>query len=64
MGITEYANRHRVGVAVSLMETRGLSLKEAAYNVGIEDPAYMSRLFKKVTGASYRDYASREKWTG
>lgn len=59
MGITEYLNRHRVGVALSLMEKRGLSLKEAAYNVGIEDPAYMSRLFKKVTGTSYRNYEKK-----
>lgn len=63
MGIMEYANRHRISVAVSLMENRGLSLKEAAYNVGLEDPAYMSRLFKKVTGASYRDYERQEKIT-
>lgn len=59
VGITEYLNRHRVGVALSLMEKRGLSLKEAAYNVGIEDPAYMSRLFKKVTGTSYRNYEKK-----
>lgn len=56
IGITEYINRHRVNVALSLIEKRGLSLKEAAYNVGIEDPAYMSRLFKKVTGTNYRNY--------
>ena len=59
MGITEYINRHRVAVALSLMEQRGLTLKEAAYNVGIEDPAYMSRLFKKVTGNSYRNYEKK-----
>lgn len=59
MGITEYMNRHRVTVALSLIEQRGLSLKEAAYNVGIEDPAYMSRLFKKVTGINYRNYEKK-----
>ena len=42
------------------METKNLSLKEAAYNVGIDDPAYMSRLFKKIIGLSVRDYF-REK---
>ncbi len=61
MGITEYANRLRVGVAVSLMDERGLSLKEAAYNVGIDDPAYMSRLFKNVAGVSYREYIKKVK---
>lgn len=59
MGITEYINRHRVVVALSLMDKRRLSLKEAAYNVGIDDPAYMSRLFKKVTGTSYRNYEKK-----
>ena len=47
-------------VAIDLVDNRGLSLKDAAYNVGIEDPAYMSRLFKKVTGLSFREYF-REK---
>lgn len=54
--VLEFINRHRVSVAAELMETKSLSLKEAAYNVGIEDPCYMSRLFKKVMGVSYREY--------
>ena len=29
---------------------------ETAYNVGIEDPAYASRLFKKVIGTSFREF--------
>lgn len=58
--VLEYLNRKRVTVAIDLVDNRGLSLKDAAYNVGIEDPAYMSRLFKKVTGLSFREYF-REK---
>ena len=54
--ILDCLNRKRVIAAIELMENRNLSLKEAAYNVGIEDPAYMSRLFKKVTGLSCREY--------
>ena len=35
---------------------------ETAYNVGIEDPAYASRLFKKVIGTSFREFfAPHEK---
>lgn len=56
MGITEYLNRHRVQMAIRLTESRNLSLKEAAYHVGIDDPAYMSRMFRKMTGMSYREY--------
>lgn len=59
-GVLEYVNRKRVEIAIGLVENRNLSLKEAARNVGIEDPSYMSRLFKKVTGISFRDYF-REK---
>lgn len=54
--ILEFINRHRVYVATELMKNQSLPLKEAAYNVGIDDPCYMSRLFKKVMGVSCREY--------
>lgn len=54
--VLEYINRHRVSAAIELINNRHISLKEAAYNVGIDEPAYMSRLFKKVTGISYHEY--------
>lgn len=62
--ILAYVNRKRIYAAVELMENRNLSLKEAAYNVGIEDPAYMSRLFKKTTGLSVRDYFREKRVNG
>lgn len=55
-GVLEYLNRKRVETAIGLVESRKLSLKDTARLVGIEDPAYMSRLFKKVTGLSFREY--------
>lgn len=58
--IIAYWNRKRVDAVIDLMENQQLSLKEAAYNVGIEDPAYMSRLFRKTTGLSVQEYF-REK---
>lgn len=33
-----------------------LSVKEVAYELGFNDPAYFSRLFKKTTGKSVSDY--------
>ena len=60
-GITEYLNRYRVQVAIRLMESLKLSLKEAAYHVGIDDPAYMSRLFRKVTGCCFREFFTNKK---
>ena len=56
--ILEYINRQRISAMIELIENKNLTLQEAAYNVGIEDPAYASRLFKKVTGISYREYFS------
>ncbi len=59
-GVLEYLNRVRINNAISLVENKHLSLKDAAFSVGIDDPAYMSRLFKKTTGMSFREYF-REK---
>ncbi len=61
MGVLEFINQHRIYAAISLMENRKLSLKEAALNVGIEDPSYMSRLFKNVVGMSCRKYFEAKK---
>ena len=61
IGITESINRQRISAAIALVENKNLSLNEAAANVGIEDPAYMSRLFKKVTGMSFRTYFTNKR---
>ena len=60
MGVIEYINRHRVSVALELMQIKGLTLAEASSNVGVEDPSYMSRLFKKILGMNCREYLNRE----
>lgn len=57
-GITEYINTVRVELAKEYIRSNNISLKEASYLVGINDPAYMSRLFKKVSGMTYREYCS------
>ena len=61
IGILEHINRHRISVAIDLVRNKNLSLKEAAQNVGIDDPSYMSRLFKKVTGMSFKEYFENSK---
>ena len=61
MSVLEYINSYRISVVKSLMENNNISLKNAGENVGIDDPAYMSRLFKKVTGMSCRDYMNIHK---
>ena len=57
--VLHYINQYRVNIVKQYVETYHLPLSEAALQVGIDDPAYMSRLFKKVTGISYREYISR-----
>ena len=48
-------------MAISLLGNKSITLKEISANVGIDDPAYMSRLFKKVTGISWREYVNTQK---
>ncbi len=55
-GPIEYRNRYRVHMAISIIKDKGISLAEAGELVGINDPAYMSRLFKKIMGISARQY--------
>ena len=55
-GIVNYINRQRIITIIELVENKNLSLHDASLSVGIEDPAYASRLFKKVMGVSFREY--------
>lgn len=55
-GVIDYLNRYRVETVKQFLRGRDISLKEAAHLVGVEDPSYMSRLFKKIEGISFRQY--------
>lgn len=59
MGVTEYINYHKIQLAKQYIQGRGLSLKEISFQLGFDDPAYMSRLFKKTEGISYREYCQK-----
>ena len=63
MSVLDYINHYRVNIVKQYVSTYNLSLCEAALQVGIEDPAYMSRLFKKLTGISYREFISKRETT-
>ncbi len=56
--IISYINNTKVELLKSLMLHRGLSLKEACPHVGISDPSYASKLFKKIHKSSVRSYKS------
>lgn len=55
--IIEYVNERKVRAAAEMKKSRGMKLKEIAAELGFEDAAYLSRLFKKVMGVSFSGYA-------
>lgn len=59
MGVTAYINHHKIQLAKQYIQGRGLSLREISFQLGFDDPAYMSRLFKKTEGISYREYCQK-----
>lgn len=50
--IVDYLTNYRMSIAKTYIERFGLHAYEAAELVGIDDPAYFSRLFKKLYGKS------------
>lgn len=55
---TIYITEKRMEKARVLMRQRDMSLTDVAFAVGYEDYAYFSRVFKKNTGMSPREYKS------
>ncbi len=54
--IVDYLTTYRMNLAKIYIERFGLRAYEACELVGIDDPAYFSRLFKKLYGKSLSDY--------
>jgi len=57
----EYFLRLKIQKATQLLSLTGLSIKEVAASIGLSDPYYFSRLFKKMTGSSPSAYRSIPK---
>lgn len=55
----EYVTQLRIRKAKDFLLEGTLSLKEIALTIGYKDPNYFSRVFKKETGLSPREYRSR-----
>jgi AraC-like DNA-binding protein len=51
-----YLNHYRLSLAESMLLDGNDSISEIAYQVGITDPLYFSRLFKKTFGLSPKEY--------
>ena len=56
--ILEYIINYRINKACDLMKDTRLSIGDIARSVGYDDPFLFSRMFKKVKGASPRQYRS------
>jgi YesN/AraC family two-component response regulator len=54
--IVNYLNTLRVNKAKKLFETSPLKISEVGYLVGIDDPYYFSKLFRKHTGMTPSQY--------
>lgn len=54
--VKEYINNVRINRAKELLKTSSLSVKEVSFAIGINDPLYFSRLFKKLVGVPPSEY--------
>ena len=54
--IIDYLTKYRMDMAKTYIERFGLKAYEAAELVGIDDPAYFSRIFKKLYGKSISEF--------
>jgi len=52
----QYRNLLRIEEARRLLRNRALSVEEVARQVGFDDPRYFSRVFKKESGLSPREF--------
>lgn len=56
MTIPEYINKIRVQNAVNLLTNSKMPVKEISIMVGMKDSFYFSKLFKKITGETPREF--------
>lgn len=58
--LSTYIQKVRIDEAKLLLRTTGLKTYKVALRVGIPDPVYFSRIFKKLTGIKPKDFRSSE----
>lgn len=56
-----YLTQLRIQVACELLDFTGMRVNQVCHKVGIEDPYYFSRLFKRTMGCSPREYRMIKK---
>jgi two-component system, response regulator YesN len=56
---TDYVHRFKIGVAIKILEQTGESVEEVAIKCGYSDRTYFSKVFKKYTKMTPREYRSK-----
>ena len=59
--ITEHVNQKRIKKAMNLLETTNLQVQTIAQHCGILDVQYFSKVFKKYTGKTPKEYRESSK---
>lgn len=59
MGFTDYINKSKIDAAIKMMSDGDYKIYEISDLLGFESAFYFSRVFKKVTGMSPRDYMNK-----
>ena len=60
MNFTDYLNELRINKSIQLIEETSMSLLEIAIHIGFEDQSYYTKIFKKVTGRTPRQYRAEQ----
>jgi two-component system, response regulator YesN len=56
---TDYVHRFKIGIAIKILEQTGESVEEVAMKCGYSDRTYFSKVFKKYTKMTPREYRSK-----
>jgi two-component system response regulator YesN len=55
----EWLSEYRIKKAMYFLDQPGAVIKEVCFKVGYNDPNYFSRIFKKISGMTPKEYMNR-----
>lgn len=64
MGIVQWRDTQRIQYAMQLLRVTNVPIKSLSQMVGYDDPLYFSRVFRRHTGISPRDFRARSMDVG
>ena len=57
----EWLSEHRIQKAMEYLDEPGAVIKEVCFKVGYNDPNYFSRIFKKISGMTPKEYMAQKE---